>query len=227
MTETISVVASIVSVIIACFAIWLSVTFYKMSTKISEATGEAAREISSGVNRLEKLFDRLYADTFSMMRDTVSDMRKHIWPETGVTEDVKQVAEQKADEKIEELRKEMSTELSNIVKKLGLTDVKVGKIRSYMESLLDKVIVQSRSVEKQALSETLRDDVLKALANFASKLDIVWAETIAIALMEKYHFSDIFKELVALSQENIIEFPDYIKEWVDIRPYTPIKLKKK
>ena len=80
METTASLIASIVSLIIGGFAIWLSVTFYRMSNKISEDTKGAAKGISASVRRLESLFDSLYSDTFSMMKDTVSDMRKHIWP---------------------------------------------------------------------------------------------------------------------------------------------------
>jgi len=70
--EIISLIASITSVILAVGAIWLSITFYRMSSAASKATEEAAKGISASVERLEKLFDKLYSDTFSMMRDTVS-----------------------------------------------------------------------------------------------------------------------------------------------------------
>jgi hypothetical protein len=87
--DTISLVASIASLVLAVLAIWLSIVFYKMSIAAASTTTEAAKGISASVERLEKLFDKLYADTFSIMRDTVSDMRKHIWPtdETSVQPD--------------------------------------------------------------------------------------------------------------------------------------------
>jgi hypothetical protein len=43
--DTISLVASVVSVIIVGFAIWLSVTFYKMSSQSSEDIKNAANQI--------------------------------------------------------------------------------------------------------------------------------------------------------------------------------------
>jgi hypothetical protein len=80
--EVAALIASIVSIIISGFAIWLSITFYRMSVGESAKTTEAANEIASGVKRLDDLFDRLYADTFGMMKDTLTDMRKHIWPDS-------------------------------------------------------------------------------------------------------------------------------------------------
>lgn len=69
--DIISFIASIASLILAVGAIWLSVVFFRMSDAASKATTEAAKDIAASVERLEKLFDKLYSDTFSMMRDTV------------------------------------------------------------------------------------------------------------------------------------------------------------
>ncbi|WP_006786881.1 hypothetical protein [Thiorhodospira sibirica] len=77
--DLVSLIASIASLIVAVGAIWLSIVFYKMSSNASNAKNEAAKGIDASVQRLEKLFDKLYSDTFSMMKDTVSDMRRHIW----------------------------------------------------------------------------------------------------------------------------------------------------
>jgi len=76
--EIISLVASVASLILATVAIWLSITFYKMSSQASRATEDAAKGISASVERLENIFEKLYSDTFSVMRETVTDMRKHI-----------------------------------------------------------------------------------------------------------------------------------------------------
>ena len=90
--EVASLIASIVSVLIGGLAIWLSLTFYKMSTQLSQDAKEASKGISASVERLEKVFDKLYTDTFSMVKETMSDMRKHIWP--GKTAEDDQIAEE-------------------------------------------------------------------------------------------------------------------------------------
>ena len=76
--ETISLLASIASLILAVLAICLSIVFYRMSADATRATEDASKGISSSVERLESIFEKLYSDTFSVMRETVTDMRKHI-----------------------------------------------------------------------------------------------------------------------------------------------------
>ena len=76
-----------------------------MSSELARTASEASKGISASVARLENLFDKLYADTFSMMRDTVSDMRRHIWPEeTKDIDRLSEEAERRADEKVRELK---------------------------------------------------------------------------------------------------------------------------
>lgn len=223
--EIVSIVASIVSVAIAGFAIWLSVTFFRMSTKTSAHIDEAARAIASGVDKLEKLFDRLYADTFSMMRDTVSDMRKHIWPETGPTEDVSEIAEEKANGKIKEFRKEIKSELSTMLTKLGRTDTKLSGVEDNIERLIDRVIKQSRRVEKDALTETLRDQMLEKLRILSGERDTIDVETVLRSLRGKFSFSDILKGLIQLQKENIIKLPPHVRETSDLKPLMLIQVR--
>jgi hypothetical protein len=87
-------ITSAVSAFIGIFAIWLSVTFFKMSSKLSESTKEAASHIGASVVRLEKIFDRLYNDIFSITKDTVSDMRKQLW-RASMHSEVEEQAEKK------------------------------------------------------------------------------------------------------------------------------------
>src|SRR5713226_4076430 len=146
--EVISFIASVASLILAVGAIWLSVVFYRMSTEASKATTEAAKGIAASVEWLEKLFDKLYSDTFSMMRDTVSDMRKHIWPaDDKEQEKAAEEVEKKADEKIAELKSAMEKQLGEILNRQRLADEKTGALRGEMRHLLDRAILSSREVE--------------------------------------------------------------------------------
>ena len=167
--EIASLVASIVSVIIAGFAIWLSVTFYRLSNRISEDTKEAAKGISASVDRLESLFDRLYTDTFSMMKDTVSDMRKHIWPEKDAHSDALAAIETKADQKVEELRGQMAEELSTLMHQVGRTDTRIDGVEERLIHLIDKAITQSRRVESEAQEEISMADVLNGVMSFLNR----------------------------------------------------------
>lgn len=164
--ETVSLVASFVSVIIAAFAIWLSVKFYQMSSIIAENTKEASKSIAASVDRLESLFDRLYSDTFSMMKDTVTDMRKHMWPDKDESPDALAIVEQKADEKIEAVRSEIASELSTMMRQVGQTDSKIAGVEDRLTQLVDKAIQQTRRVESEAQEELSLSDVLSGMLQF-------------------------------------------------------------
>jgi len=168
--DLISLFATSASLVLAVVAIWLSVVFYKMSSQLSEGTKEAAKGIGASVDRLEKLFDKLYSDTFSMMRDTVSDMRKHIWPEgdAGV-ERVPEEIEKKADEKVAGLRRIMEQELSSMLERQKITDDKVSSLHAELRSLLDRAISNSRQAEVEAREETVRAHLLSVLRQLDRK----------------------------------------------------------
>lgn len=135
-----------------------------MSTEASNATTEAAKGIAASVERLEKLFDKLYSDTFSMMRDTVSDMRKHIWPaDDGEPDKAIEEVERRADEKIGELKKTMEEQLSELLQRQRMAGDQVTKVRQEMRHLLDRAIIGSRQVETEAREETLRELLIREL----------------------------------------------------------------
>jgi hypothetical protein len=151
--NTISLVASVVSVIIAGFAIWLSVTFYKMSSRSSENIKKSADQIDSTVTRLESLFDKLYSDTFSMMKDTVSDMRKHIWKSPiDVEKDI--------DNKIKE---EFSYKIEKLLKQQTGTDIKVNKLAQDIGGLLENALKKSRDSRKTKETGDLKMAILDAI----------------------------------------------------------------
>ncbi|MDG0806203.1 hypothetical protein PO856_003473 [Pectobacterium brasiliense] len=77
--ELLSFILSIVSLIISGGAVWLSLKFYQMSDDASKEAKKSSDKIQTNTDKLEGLFNKLYTDTFSMMKDTVSDMRKHIY----------------------------------------------------------------------------------------------------------------------------------------------------
>jgi len=162
--EIASFAAAIASLVLAIVAIVLSIVFYTMSSKLAESAKEAAKDIASSVEKLEKLFDRLYADTFSMMKDTVSDMRKHAWGEaTSETPNILEEAEKKADEKIEALRDRMEKQVAEIFKGQKSTDGRVDEIRGKLREVLDKAIDSSRTVEHEVRKEAIRGHILSRI----------------------------------------------------------------
>ncbi len=204
--ETMSLVASFVSVIIGVFAIWLSVTFYRLTSKVSEDTKEAAKGISASVDRLESLFDRLYADTFSMMRDTVSDMRKHIWPEKEPSAEVLTSIEKRADDKIEKLRDQISKDLSGVMQYIGKTDNKLHDFEDNLTKLIDKAIQQTRRVESEAHEEMSMSEVLNRILSFVTRYGETHVGRLLghPALRQRYPKSVILESLRIMLRDGVI-----------------------
>lgn len=210
--DLISFVASIASLILAIGAIWLSVVFYRMSNEASKATTEAAKGIAASVERLEKLFDKLYSDTFSMMRDTVSDMRKHIWPtDAPEQESAIEEAEKKADEKISELKKTVEQQVAQLLQRQRLADDKMSSLSSEMRNILERAIVSSRQVDMEAREETVREHILRALRVFRRSRPKATVNDLIERLQDTFSIRRVISEVEKLREEKLIELiPDLI-----------------
>lgn len=205
--EIASLVASLVSVIIGIIAIGLSIVFYKMSSEISENTKEAAKGIGSSVERLEKIFDKLYSDTFSMMRDTVTDMRKHIWPEEAKADDnISEEAQKKADEKVSIIKNDIDGEIAKILHKQSITDAKISSIRG----LVERAITESRKVETEARKETVREHIIQKIKWYANRNIPCEAHFIVDKIFEQYAIPQglIVTELYKMREEGILDWAD-------------------
>lgn len=64
-----SVIASIASLTLAIVAIWLAFKFYALSSQQAEDAAAASKDIAHSVDKLEKIFDRMYSDTFGMVQN--------------------------------------------------------------------------------------------------------------------------------------------------------------
>lgn len=225
--ELLAFVASISSLILAIGAIWLSIVFFKMSNEASQSTTEAAKGIDASVQRLENLFDKLYSDTFSMMKDTVSDMRKHIWNgddnNDNVEEDNKNTileeADKKAEEKIQEIKSAFDKQLNDILHKQKIADGKVSDIGSELEGLLENAIQTSRMVESEAREETVRQHILKELRLLRKQKGTVLASDIVTALEEFIPARRVIQELRRMKEDGTLFIEDK-----NIRPDTKIRI---
>jgi hypothetical protein len=207
--EAFSIASAVVSLVIGAFAIWLSIVFYRMSVESSNRIQESAKDLSSSVSRLEKLFDHLYSDTFAVMRDTYSDMRKHVWPET-VSEEPEVVGqiEARADSKINNIRAELMEQIGTIAAEVGGTDAKVDQLSAQLSPLVDDAISRSRNAEAEAREETLRD-VLISIVRSAGRRGITAWELSNVVQDNPSWGSDFFPELERLRREGIIRYePD-------------------
>ncbi len=216
--EISSIIASCTSVILAIVAIALSIFFFRMSSLLSESTKEASKSISAGVERLEKLFDKLYADTFSMMKETYSDMRKHIWPEESTdTDKITEEAEIKAEKKVSLLKSEINKELSKMFRKQEITDTKLSSIRGEMRNLIDKTISSSRRLEIEAHEETVRGQIRRLI----KRLPKVSAGTIVDKLSISFSPNKLIEEIREMEREGELSLSE-----AHLGPKTIIKLRR-
>jgi hypothetical protein len=205
--EAFSIASAVVSVVLGAYAIWLSIVFYRMSDKSSNRIQESAKDLSSSVSRLEKLFDHLYSDTFSMMRDTYSDMRKHVWPEAVSQEsEVVSKIEARADNKINDIRAELMKQIGTIATEVGGTDAKVDQLRAQLSPLVEDAISRSRNAEAEAREETLRD-VLISRVRSAGRRGIDAIDLSEFVIKEYPNWAgDFFTELWHLRDEGVISY---------------------
>jgi len=217
--QAVALLASMASLALALVAIWLSFKFYNMSIRSSEKIEEANRAIGASVDRLEKVFQMQYSDTFSMVRDTYTDFRKRLMPETTAVAQVEQLAENTADRKVEELRTEIKAELTKIVDRVGQTDAQLGSVRTQLEGVVDKAIVRSRKVDQEAVEETLK----AAISSYVATIPFGSRKTMSEVVdhFRKYRTIDVLKIFVELNKGGTIKFDDQeIKTWAHLRPET-------
>jgi hypothetical protein len=202
----VSLVASIASLILAVVAIALSIVFYRMSSQMSESTKEASKNIGASVDRLEKLFDKLYSDTFSMMKDTVSDMRKLIWPAESEEEStVTTEAGKKEDDKFKSLEKELQKQLGVVLERQLKADENIMAVKTDVVKLMEKAVRQSREIEVESRSDSLRSAIILALRN-SPHLSGVRASNILDMFGKSYNLKIIVNEIKKMHSEHLVEY---------------------
>lgn len=72
--ETINLLSSIASLILAIVAIALAITFYWLSSKWAKVIENSSNEIRSSIVKIELIFNTFYKDTFTMMKQNVEQV---------------------------------------------------------------------------------------------------------------------------------------------------------
>jgi hypothetical protein len=71
-----------ISTILSVGAIILSFWFYRESNKQNKETALMQADIKNSIEKLEKLYDRTYTDTFGALKTQMDAMQKHIFSST-------------------------------------------------------------------------------------------------------------------------------------------------
>lgn len=145
-----SLISSITSIILGIVAIVLSILFYRMSEKMGRENEKVSTNIQSNVTKLEELFNKLYTGTFDMMKETVTDMRKHVYKTENnnlSTVDNQNVLNQTV--------ASMSDEIERL--KSRKTDEKE------ITKIVEEILTKSKKIESDIKSKKVREEILSFL----------------------------------------------------------------
>ncbi len=77
-----NIVTISISTILSVGAIVISIVFYKESNKQNKETALIQGEIKNAIQKIEKLYDRTYTDTFDALKTQLNAMQKYIFSST-------------------------------------------------------------------------------------------------------------------------------------------------
>jgi uncharacterized protein YpuA (DUF1002 family) len=198
--------SGIISVILALFAIWLSLALYRMSTKASDSIEQASNSIGASIDRLNSLFDRLYSDLFSITRDTVTDMREHLWPSSVEVSRKDDQADEIASAKVDELKNQVTEQIQEAFDRIGLTDDRIATLQSSVFPLVNKALEESRSVQEDARQEALRRFILNTIQNLKRRRGRAVADDLVLRGTSEFAGGEIISEVQKLRDEGLVEW---------------------
>jgi hypothetical protein len=77
------ITVGVVSIGLAVFAIWLAFRLHTMAEAAAAKMQEAERVIQRNVEQLDRLFNLLYRDTWTLVRDSYTSMQDRLWEGAG------------------------------------------------------------------------------------------------------------------------------------------------
>jgi hypothetical protein len=199
-SDIINLLSAATSIVLAVVALWLSVVFYRMSSNEAQRSQRSAEEISSNVQRLEALFNSMYSDTFSMMRETVTDMRAHVWKAQDEDKNGPSVNEQERvliDSLIENI-----AEVSN---RLGVTEGRLQELRTEVQPAVKSAIERSQNitVTTRGSRSDLMDRIRYTLdRNGPMTVDELFSRPL---IRGHYDFDDVAKAIYNFRKNGILE----------------------
>ena len=208
--DVLALFAGIASLVVGGLAIWLSVVFYRMSQASSKEVQQSATNINNNVEKLEKMFDTMYSDTFSMVKDNVIYMRKQVDRNSDVVE---HKIKSKVDELISSQFKQVSPENLN---------------NDEIKELFLKLLKESKEIEVDVKKHSMKDEILEILSKEGEKSFGYLKKRIIGENHSKEVHQMFFNTVYNLYQEGIMdaEFDDYGQDGYAISTNEPIRLLK-
>lgn len=219
-SDYVSLISSIASGVLAVVALALAIVFFILSKKDAERSEQNAQQIASSVRQLEKLFDTLYSDTFSMMRETYTDMRRHVWranPDRGEDADAE-------NEEAATLTKQTSAILEKVAEasaQIGVTGAKLEALQQRLQPALRETL-EAESVKRED-SNSLQARVIRFIATRESAGKGVRLREIVRALGDDE--DDVVTVLFDLGRSGVVDWenaPDLLGLEDEIQ-YVPVR----
>jgi hypothetical protein len=154
MTE-VEFASSLVAMVLAIVAIVLSLKFFALSEESAKNIRETTADIENSVLRLEAIFDRLYRDTFGLVKEAMGDLRTRV--RLGASAGGPRVTaeiEERTVAKIDEVREEMDARLTTELKK----DQPGPVLERELAAVLETTIERTRDATAQARYEAFEDE---------------------------------------------------------------------
>ena len=160
-----NIIAAAVSMVLGILAIGLSITFFVLATRQTKGAESAAQNVAVSVEKLELIFGKLYDDTFTIMRDTVTDMRNHIWRLDDKGKPVQRVEETvgeiEPNREFLRLRSDLIAQVAEVREELGAVDARTAEKLEALESRLKKT--PPHAAEHTGTPDFVRRQVLDAV----------------------------------------------------------------
>lgn len=207
-----SIILSVVSVVLAAFTIWLSAVFYNFANEAQERVRSTAVGIERAVATLDERVKGLHTDTFSLVKDMVTDMTGVVWSQQSAHRDDLYGSAQRREleDQIAVLRRQLVDDISRAVAKGGIDTV-------VLERTLDEGLRRSADAGLTARHEVVRRVVRQQL--LAANGRETEAAAVMTAVAQQFPFSVVVRVINDMREAGEIEW-----EGVDLRPSTMLRM---
>ncbi|AKE16972.1 hypothetical protein ACWKTB_07750 [Bacillus cereus] len=194
--EIFSIFSSVISLVLGIVAIVLSILFYKMSEKSSKDVENSARDIDSNVKKLEMMFEKMYADTFGMVKETVSDMRRYVYKNNG-NED--------GDTFSDEIELRTKEVINQTLEGIHSTTLNKEQVKDLVLDLIEKSKDVEQDIKTDSYIEKIKNILREKKMTFFELAKEIYGQK-----PESDEYGDLFDALKKMTKNKIIEDPfDY------------------
>ncbi len=213
--EVVSLAASITSVALAVFAIWVTLRLYSMSNAVSTGTKEAVGDIKSEVAELKESFRRQYSETFQAYRDD----HARVWELVRLAKPTPEGDEARKAEleaKYNSVITALQDQAAQAAAKVDAETAQMATFRAEVDSLIRRAVEQTREVEAAAARQryALMSQVLKEILAHkvipGEAISATLKKALGAACPDKAAISDALKTLV---RTGVVEVKQEYSPW--------------